>query len=524
MEPRHRALDLQRRGRAQLSLNARNIGELVAELEPLLSGLVLRDLAPLPPRDLLLVFEVTTEGPVRRLLLSCDQNASRLHLVQSRLNRGKHPLGKFYQLLADELIGGSLKSISQVASDRIVWLEFRNGEGKRRGLCCELTGRHANLVFLDENDAVLSVLVAPPKNVQGGARLEIGKPWRGPGGTPPPHAELPSIKEAYPPEEGADETEHYAPLSWLVESQLGGEVKERRSTSLRGKLVQRLNRKEKRIRSKLAGLDKRLAAVDKAEVVRQDGELLKANLHSVKRGMKSIVVQDWFADPACERKIQLEAKLTPQDNLERIFDRYKKLLRSAESIPHERAEAQARFERIQAFLERAKDEANDPEELDREAVEAGVLDAVQIADPRKKKAPAKRLAYKSFRSSRGSEIRVGRSARDNDQLSFRNCRGKDIWLHTADAPGSHVVLCLEGRPEAEEDELLDALHLAVHFSPLKDSPKVQVHVARCNQVHKPRGAKPGLVTLSGGRNILVRMQPERIRSLLAQRRPPTDSA
>ncbi len=457
---------------------------------------------------------------MRRLFVSCDANASRLHLVQSRLNRGKHPLGPFYQALQSELIGATLRSVEQVAGDRIVWLEFRTTEGTRRALCCELTGRHANLVLLDEQDKVLSVLVAPPKNIQGGARLEVGKVWRGPGGTPPPHAELPSVVDTYPPAE-AELEQKYAPLSWLVESNLGGEVSERRETSLRSKLLQRLNRKAKRIHSKLAGLDKRLAAASKAETVQQDGELLKASLQDVTRGAKSIVVQDWF-DPACgERTIKLDPKLSPQANLERIFDRYKKLLRSNESVPQERAEAQARLERIQDFLARAEAEDSDPEAIENEAVESGVLDPQQVADPRKKKAPVKRLPYKSFRSERGSEIRVGRSARDNDQLSFKNCRGKDIWLHTADAPGSHVVLCLEGRPEAEEDELLDALHLAVHFSPLKDSPKVQVHVARCNQVHKPRGAKPGLVSLSGGRNIMVRVQPERIRSLLAQRRPPS---
>lgn len=479
---------------------------------------MLRELAPLPPRDLLLVFEVEADGPIRRFLISCDQDASRLHLVQSRLDRGKHPLGPFYGLLVGELTGATLRSVQQVAKDRIVWVEFKTATGRRRSLCCELTGRHANMALLDENDMVLSVLVPPPKNVQGGPRLQVGKPWRGPSGTPPPHDELPTLAETYPDPPTPD-GRIYAPLSWLVESCLGGEAHERRAGSLRSKLLQRLRRKEKRIRSKLDGLDKRLVAVDQSQTLKQEGELLKANLHLIKRGMKSIVVQDWFDDAGGERKIQLEAKLTPQDNLERIFKRYKKLLRAAQSIPEERAEAQSRFDRIQHFLERAADTENDPEEVDHEAIKAGILDPLQVADPRKRKEPAKRVCYRSFRTARGSEIRVGRNARDNDELSFRRCRGKDIWLHTADAPGSHVVLCLEGRPEAEEEELLDALHLAAHFSPLKDAPRVQVHVARCNEVHKPRGAKPGLVTLSGGRNIMVRVQPERIRGLLAQRRP-----
>lgn len=513
-------LDLQRRRRTLLSLNARQIGELVRELAPLLEGLVLRDVAPLPPRDLLFVFEVTPEGPVRRLLVSCDVDASRLHLVQERLSHCKHPLGPFYAQITKELVGAQLKKIEQVASDRIVWLEFRTADEERRFLCGELTGRHANLVLLDPRETVLCALVPPPKNVRGAPRLEPGKPWRGPGGTPPSHAELAGIEDEYPDPEGHS-AEKLAPLSHRVEANLGGEVKERREGNLRSQLMQRLKRKEKRLRSKLAGLEKRLAAVEGAESIQQEGELLKANLQSVKRGAKTIVVQDWFAPDAGERTIELDPKLAPAENVEKIFARYRKLLRSADSLPEEMAEAEGRLARLEEFRTRAKTE--DPEALDDEAIAAGLLDPRQIADPRKKKAPAPRLPYKIFRSARGSEIRVGKSARDNDLLSTRHCRGKDLWLHTADAPGSHVVLCLEGRAEAEEEELLDALHLAAHFSPLKNAPRVNVHVARGNQVKKPRGAKPGLVQLSGGRIVLVRMQPERLRGLLAQGRPPTSA-
>jgi predicted ribosome quality control (RQC) complex YloA/Tae2 family protein len=162
-------------------------------------------------------------------------------------------------------------------------------------------------------------------------------------------------------------------------------------------------------------------------------------------------------------------------------------------------------------------------------VEAGLLDPPQEADPRRRKAPAPRLPYRAFEGVRGTEIRVGRSARDNDTLSLKLCNGNDLWLHTADAPGSHVVLRTsvkargKGRgrePEADPEELLDAAHLAVHFSPLQGAEKADVHVCACKQVHKPKGAKPGLVTLSGGRILQVRMQPERLERLLrADRRP-----
>ena len=107
----HRVLDLQRRRRAQqLSLNARQIGELASELSELLAGLTLKDVQSRPPRDALLVFEAPEEGRVCRLYLSADPDDSRLHLQQGRLQSGKHPTGPFYRKLQDELSGARLMS------------------------------------------------------------------------------------------------------------------------------------------------------------------------------------------------------------------------------------------------------------------------------------------------------------------------------------------------------------------------------------------------------------------------------
>ena len=137
-------------------------------------------------------------------------------------------------------------------------------------------------------------------------------------------------------------------------------------------------------------------------------------------------------------------------------------------------------------------------------------------------APAARLPYLRFAALKGSEIRVGRSARDNDRLTFREARGNDLWLHTADSPGSHVVLRLEKGHEPDDEELLDAAHLAVHFSPLRGAPRVDVHVARQKEVHKPRKAPAGLVTLSGGKVLRLRVEPARLARVLATRRGQPD--
>lgn len=144
----------------------------------------------------------------------------------------------------------------------------------------------------------------------------------------------------------------------------------------------------------------------------------------------------------------------------------------------------------------------------------GLLEPRQQGDVRKRKAPAPRKPYRVFRGCKGSEIRVGRTARDNDTLTIRLARGSDYWLHTADCPGSHVILCTPRGQEPDPEEVLDAAHLAVHFSPVRGTDRAPVHVAARKHVHKPKGAKPGLVTLSGGRILQVRVQQSRLDALL----------
>ena len=495
----------------------------MCELFPLLRGWSLRDLAALPPRDLLLVFEPDAAGgagaqaaPVRRLRISADPDASRLHLQHGRARRGKGPPGPFYRRLERELAGARLAALEQVRGDRIVLLELRDAPaGARRALLCELTGRHANLVLLGPGDRVLDLLVpAPTRRAE--PRLVVGEPWRAPPGRAPAPGGGRALADAFAPPPDPPPIAA-APLSWRVERALGAEVCARDLEAERKRLKRRAERKLAKARGLLRGLERRLASCDQAERARRDGELLTAHLSELRRGMESVELADWHADGA-PRRIELDPRRGPRENAERLFERYRELGRVRAGLPDEIARARRRAAALEELLARCADPAVDPAALDGEAVARGLLDPRQEADERKRKEPGPRLPYRSFSGSRGSEIRVGRSARDNDALTFRHARGNDLWLHTAEAPGSHVVLCGAGRGEPDPEEVLDAAHLAVHFSPLRGAARADVHVAQRKLVHKPRGAKPGLVTLSGGRNLRLRVQPERLARLLARGR------
>lgn len=518
MDARDPAVDLQRERRARLSLDAGHIAELVAELAPRVRGRRVARCLALPPRDLILVLEPAPgEVASARLRLSAEPELPRLFLQAAREERPRGPLGPFFRRVEQDLAGARLERIGQPGGDRAVLLEFgATPSGEPRSLVLELFGRRANLVLCSGGERVAAVLVEGAPGA-GQPRLEPGKPWRLPGEgrraapSGPPLAEV--LGPPPPPPEGVV-PDPLTPLSWLVESLLGAELSELSRAREARDLQPRLQRKLDRARALVHGLEQRASAAGEAERVRFDGELLKLHLGTLARGAREIEVADLYTEGSPPRKIELDPRRSPRENVESYFERYRKLERAQAAVAGELGLARERERALRAALDALARPDSDPAEVERQAMAQGLLDPRQEPDARKRKPTEPRRPYRTFIGLRGGEIRVGRSARDNDELTLRHCRGNDLWLHTADAPGSHVVLRLESGADPDAEELLDAAHLAVHFSPLRAAAKADVHVARRKEVHKPRGAKPGLVTLSGGRILQVRVQPQRLKRLL----------
>lgn len=508
-----------------LRLSAAHIAELVAELAPRLARMHVRDVHALPPADLVFVLVDSPDAAAARrvfLRVSANPDGARVCVDRSRVARHDGPLGPFLRRCQEDLTGARLERLAQAGGDRVVALEFRRPDGERRALVAELVGRHANLALLGGGDKVLQVLVPAPAD-KPDPRLAPGAPWAPPPGRPPAGAS-PSIAELFPspdapPRLAPGELEDPYPLSWRVNQALAAQAEDAHLHRARKDLAERLERRAKNARNLVAGLEQRAAAAQGHERALFDAELVKLALATIARGAKSVVVEDHFGDGA-PRSIALDQKLSPKENMERLFDKAKKLQRAKETVAAELGLARAKEALVLEWLARARDESRDPSELEREAVAAGALEEKQEA-PRKSGPPPPRLPYRSFAASSGAEIRVGRNAKDNDELTFKHARGNDLWLHTADTPGSHVVLVLAGRPEPHHEDLLDAAHLAVHHSPIAGAAKARVHVARRKEVHKPRGAKAGLVTLSGGKVLELRLQPERLQRLLGSHRPPS---
>jgi predicted ribosome quality control (RQC) complex YloA/Tae2 family protein len=230
-----------------------------------------------------------------------------------------------------------------------------------------------------------------------------------------------------------------------------------------------------------------------------------------------VTLTEWTADGPREVTVPLDPALSPLDNMERHYRHYRRIVESAARVAARAAEVRAREASLRALLE-AVDVA-EAEALPRLEREARSLAAGPRAEPQ---APGRRRRdeplppYRTFRSLAGARILVGRGAAQNDELSIRIARGNDAWLHARGVTGAHVVIRLEKKQAPDQETLLDAAHLAAHFSDARGEPACDVAWTRARFVRKKKGSAPGAVTYSQERVIPLRIEPKRIERLLSE--------
>jgi predicted ribosome quality control (RQC) complex YloA/Tae2 family protein len=465
-----------------MSLSDAEVALVAAELAPGLRGTVGKITAH--PDD---PFAIVVEIGRDRLVLSAHPRASRLHLAAEKHPGLGHPPA--FVMLLRKRLSGLRPELTALPGERIAVLDF--GPARDR-LIAELTGPHANIF-----------LVAPDGTIAGALRqsrsttrpLTPGGPWTPPPPAPPDARWRGRNRFGDPPGAAARVAACYTEL--LVEDELRA-LRERLGGSLRREL-QKLSRRE-------TALQADLGRIAEAARYRKLGDLLLAHAHELAgRGTSSILVADDFEDGA-PLTIPLDPALDAHENAKRYYKQHKRLTAGRRHAEARLAETRAEMTRLRARLEPL---ASLP------LAELRALVPAAPPQPRRHKpADEERLPYRELRSVAGDLIWVGRSAADNDTLTFRHARGSDLWLHTRDAPGAHVIVPVRGGKTPGEQTMIDAATLAAHYSPLGKEAQVDVHVTQVKNLRKPRSAPPGMVYASETKTIRVRVEQARVRRLL----------
>jgi predicted ribosome quality control (RQC) complex YloA/Tae2 family protein len=247
-----------------------------------------------------------------------------------------------------------------------------------------------------------------------------------------------------------------------------------------------------------------LSRASRADRYERWGHLLMASAPAVPPGADAVTLPDLFEPEApgepVSVTIPLDPALTAFENAGRYYDRARRTRQARAHAEARVLEASERAEEARALLERLRRvdtyealQAFKREEAARLARLPGEARGRQEASP-----------FRRFVLGGGYELWVGKSARQNDELTFRHARKDDLWMHARGVAGSHAVLRLPHRTARPGRPLLEqAASIAAYFSKAQGSSLVPVIVTPRKYVRKPRGAPPGAVVVEREEVLLV---------------------
>lgn len=250
---------------------------------------------------------------------------------------------------------------------------------------------------------------------------------------------------------------------------------------------------------KISKLQLTLKAAEKADQFQKNGELLTANLYSAKKGMKEIEVVDYYDEEGRMITIVLDPLKTPSENAQKYFSKYQKAKNAVAVVMEQIDLASLEVDYFDRLLQQIQSASpKDIEEIREELIEGGYIRARQKRGS--KKSIHAKPVLDHYLSSDGTEIIVGKNNKQNDYLTNKLAARDEIWLHTKDIPGSHVLIRSK---EPQEHTILEAANLAAYFSKARNSSSVPVDLTKVRHVKKPSGAKPGFVIYDNQQTVYV---------------------
>ena len=254
-------------------------------------------------------------------------------------------------------------------------------------------------------------------------------------------------------------------------------------------------------------LNQNIAEAEKKEDYKIKGDLLTSYIYSIKKGDTEVTVLNFYNEPAEDITIQLAINKTPSENIQSYYKKYNKLKKSEEWALEQLKKNDDELSYLNSVLINIQNAESYAEidQIKNELMETGYIRFRASNKNNKKIKEGKPL---HFLSSTGVDIFVGKNNLQNDYLSLKFAKKNDIWFHTKNIPGSHVIL----RGSFVDDESLEeAAIIAAHYSKAKNTSKVPVDYTEVKNLRKPNGAKPGMVIYYTNKTIYV--EPEKFSSL-----------
>lgn len=252
-----------------------------------------------------------------------------------------------------------------------------------------------------------------------------------------------------------------------------------------------LNSSIDRCTKKLAIQQETLRDVADREKLKLFGELITANIYAIPQNVKSVSLLNYYSESGEHVDIPLDPNLLPQENAQRYYKKYTKAKSTYKYTTRQLEDSQKELEYLESVLQLLDNctALREMDEVRQELAEQGYMILKKKPAAKKHSAMIEPLRFKS---SDGFDIFIGKNNKQNDYLTLKLAQSNDIWLHTKNIPGSHVIIKRNGL-DIPDKTLEEAAALAAWHSKARMSSNVSVDYTTVKNVNKPSGAKPGMV-------------------------------
>ncbi len=289
-------------------------------------------------------------------------------------------------------------------------------------------------------------------------------------------------------------------MSQAVEEFFAERDKRERMAHKSARLVKLVATNLERCGKKLSVQLSELSDTENQETYKKYGELLTANLYRLKQGDKTAVLEDFYDENCRQITIPLDSRISPADNAQRYFKKYAKAKTAKQELTAQLAKTKAELSYLSSVEEALTLAETDQDlaEISQELFEQGYIKRTEQS--KKKQTVSKPM---EFTTTDGFCVLVGKNNKQNDMLTLKLAKNADLWFHTKDIHGSHVVLRYEHGKEFSDTAILEAATLAARYSKAQHSQNVPVDYTRVKYVKKPSGAAPGMVIYTDNQTVYV---------------------
>ncbi len=312
-------------------------------------------------------------------------------------------------------------------------------------------------------------------------------------------------------------TDGYTVLGWgmtqtvdcvqsLIDRYYTQQLEQQAFVQLRHQLTQKLHTILAKLRVKATVFQTRLEQSDGADRYREQADLLMANLHHWQSGMTTITLPDFTTEQPVT--IPLNPEKNAVQNAQAFYKHHQKLKRARNAIAPLLTDVNAEIhylEQVEAAIVeldtyQMAEDLNTLDEIRDELIQQQYLHDPEYRNANLTPKDTQSHPYR-YTTPNGLEVLVGRNNRQNDQLTFRTAGDYDLWFHTQEIPGSHVLLRLKPGMVPDAIDLQCAANLAAYYSRARQSEQVSVIYTEPKYVYKPKGAKPGMTVYKHERTL-----------------------